>query len=129
MSKAHRKQRRKFDRISRRLKTLIFWDYHCLPCTYCGMLLSFDRVTLDHKISIHDGGSNDISNVVVACKICNNDRQSQPLLQWEPTAIYTTYKFIFRGLLKMSRLVGFKNEDYALCEPPSGRLLRKRNVL
>jgi hypothetical protein len=118
------KQRRRFDRISKRLKTLLFWDYHCLPCTYCGMLLSFQYATLDHKISIYDGGSNDINNIVIACKICNDDRKSQPLEQWQPTAIHTTYKFMLRGLLKMSRLVEFKNEEPALREPPPGRLLR-----
>lgn len=37
-------------------------------CTYCG---STDRIEADHRIPLCRGGSNDISNILPACRSCN----------------------------------------------------------
>lgn len=46
-------------------------------CTYCNCQMFLDRnindkaITLDHKISLKNGGRNEKSNLVVCCKQCN----------------------------------------------------------
>ena len=53
----------------------IFW-----ACVWCG-----DRKhprTLDHLVQRKDGGSNDASNLVLACYGCNSRRKSLTVRQW-----------------------------------------------
>jgi 5-methylcytosine-specific restriction endonuclease McrA len=44
-------------------------------CAYCGLALGtglpYSRPTLDHVIPVSRGGSNALTNMVLACKPCN----------------------------------------------------------
>jgi len=40
-------------------------------CAYCGVLLTKSNRSLDHKIPLVRGGTNDIENLVPACRPCN----------------------------------------------------------
>lgn len=61
-------------------------------CVYCGRthlhVADFETchaetvATLDHVVPRAAGGSNDPSNLVVACLSCNSSRQDTPLAQW-----------------------------------------------
>lgn len=44
---------------------------HNFGCFYCGTRLIPRNRTLDHKIPLSRGGTNTISNVVPACRLCN----------------------------------------------------------
>lgn len=46
-------------------------EAHGGRCHYCGVLLTRYTRTRDHVIALANGGSNDISNIVPACKSCN----------------------------------------------------------
>ncbi|MEY8688397.1 MAG: HNH endonuclease [Leptothrix sp. (in: b-proteobacteria)] len=46
------------------------------PCHYCHKLLQRHEATLDHVTPWSEGGSNDSSNLVLACNPCNQRRGS-----------------------------------------------------
>ena len=52
------------------------WNYEC---AYCG---NKENLTLDHIIPRSRGGSNNISNVVCACKDCNESKGQQFWSSW-----------------------------------------------
>lgn len=41
-------------------------------CKYCEYVYPLDQLTLDHVVPRAAGGSNDESNLVIACRACNN---------------------------------------------------------
>jgi len=54
-------------------------------CVYCCRDLHGAHptdITLDHVIPAADGGSNDPSNMVMACRSCNCSRQDKPLAKF-----------------------------------------------
>ena len=50
-------------------------------CLYCGCDLS-DGYHVDHVIPISRGGSNDISNLALACRTCNCSKNNRPPNEW-----------------------------------------------
>ena len=47
-------------------------------CVYCGVKAD----TIDHVVALARGGTDDMSNLVPACKSCNSSKQAKPLQQW-----------------------------------------------
>ena len=43
-------------------------------CYYCGQALNEKTVTEDHKTPLSRGGSNEIDNIVIACRPCNSSK-------------------------------------------------------
>lgn len=43
-------------------------------CIYCDTKLDYENATADHIIPISKGGNNTQINLVVCCKLCNNER-------------------------------------------------------
>jgi len=52
------------------------WNHQC---AYCG---SEENLTLDHIIPRSNGGSDRLTNVLCACKKCNNDKGHQFWSEW-----------------------------------------------
>lgn len=50
-------------------------------CVYCGSRAQ--PLHCDHTIPVSRGGSNDLSNLVTACKACNLSKGSKLLEEWE----------------------------------------------
>ena len=48
-------------------------------CRYCG---SVDDLTIDHVTPLARGGSNDLANLVVACRSCNSSKGARALEEW-----------------------------------------------
>jgi len=45
--------------------------HHERKCAYCGVARTWKNVSRDHKIPLSRGGTNDIRNIVPACRSCN----------------------------------------------------------
>ena len=45
-------------------------------CQYCKQMFSYKDLTLDHVIPKSKGGKTEWSNIVSACRKCNNDKES-----------------------------------------------------
>lgn len=43
-------------------------------CSYCNIPLTYKTATIDHIISIHEGGTDKESNLCIACQQCNRDK-------------------------------------------------------
>lgn len=48
--------------------------YLC-PCHYCGNLFGLKHLTFDHVTRKRDGGRFTLSNLVLACELCNLARE------------------------------------------------------
>ena len=49
-------------------------------CAYCG--LKTKELTIDHVIARSQQGTNDLNNLLPACKKCNESKGSKSLLSW-----------------------------------------------
>ena len=63
--------------VSRRLRDLVI-ARDGLKCCYCGKQLEPKDATVDHVIAVHNGGSDDLANLVMACRSCNSRKGSKP---------------------------------------------------
>ena len=45
-------------------------------CGYCGSVIDSDKCTVDHLVPKIRGGSNQVENLVLACKSCNTSKGS-----------------------------------------------------
>jgi 5-methylcytosine-specific restriction endonuclease McrA len=68
---------------ARRLRKTRWWRRQVERgiCYYCGRRVPASELTMDHKIPLSRGGTSDKSNIVPACKECNNKKKY--LLPWE----------------------------------------------
>ncbi len=51
--------------------------YGTLTCIYCVKTIEFGKDTLDHKMSLFRGGTNEYDNLAVACVHCNCSKKSK----------------------------------------------------
>ena len=47
-----------------------------INCHYCGKKTAKRERHLDHILAVESGGTNDPSNLVVACKVCNTKKST-----------------------------------------------------
>lgn len=52
------------------------FDY---SCAYCG---ATEPLTMEHVLAIHNGGTNEVCNVVPACRRCNSSNGTKDLSDW-----------------------------------------------
>lgn len=68
-------------------------------CRYCGLRMSLDAATIDHKVPRSAGGQDHESNCTLACRSCNRTKGSRDA---EAFRAVTRWKQA-RGLLKGAR--------------------------
>jgi 5-methylcytosine-specific restriction endonuclease McrA len=59
------------------LCVLVNWE-----CSYCRCALTLSTVTEDHVIPLTRGGSDDITNILPACKSCNSSKGNKLVEEW-----------------------------------------------
>ncbi|GAB6183092.1 HNH endonuclease [Thermodesulfovibrio hydrogeniphilus] len=52
-------------------------------CYYCGKSVPPDELTMDHIVPLIRGGKSSKSNIVPACKECNNKKKYLLPIEWE----------------------------------------------
>lgn len=80
----HKPAKRKKGYYYRNCKRKLFRGYERVPCLWCKKPVSFWDATVDHIQSLSRGGSNNISNLVISCEKCNQERNEieQYLRDW-----------------------------------------------
>jgi 5-methylcytosine-specific restriction endonuclease McrA len=48
-------------------------------CAYCGKLDEVSDLQIDHVVPVALGGTNDIANLVAACRLCNQGKGAMSL--------------------------------------------------
>lgn len=54
---------------------LTLWN--CNECYYCGKVVVNREKTIDHKIPITRGGTNNLTNIVICCQSCNSKKSNK----------------------------------------------------
>lgn len=65
------------------IRTAVF-ERDAFTCQYCGQ--RGGKLECDHVVPISRGGSNDIKNLVTACRDCNRDKRDKTPQEWMPHA-------------------------------------------
>jgi len=70
---------------ARELRKSRWWQQKTAPgrCYYCGRKVTFKELSMDHLVPLARGGRSTKSNLVPACKDCNNRKKSMMPLEWE----------------------------------------------
>ena len=75
MSRKQRTSSRKKQlRINRKIKIKLYRDIFIHPCIYCKYVFTYSQLTIEHLIPLSDGGSNEPSNIALACAACNHSK-------------------------------------------------------
>jgi len=72
-------------RKARELRASQWWKRRLAKgvCHYCGQSAPPKALTMDHIVPIARGGRSTKSNVVPACKACNNAKKQLLPMEWE----------------------------------------------
>jgi HNH endonuclease len=55
-------------------------------CRYCLKRFKADVLTIDHVVPLARGGSNDLTNLVLACEPCNKAKSDKSPTEWKEAA-------------------------------------------
>ena len=70
------------ERVRRRSVEELLIERDGTSCFFCGAsFIDEIKPTLEHLLSISDGGSNHMSNLVLACELCNFHAGSLPIVE------------------------------------------------
>ena len=72
-------------KIARDLRQSTWWKRKCAAgtCYYCNTKFSVSMLTMDHVVPVIRGGKSVKSNIVTACKTCNNKKKHLLPIEWE----------------------------------------------
>lgn len=72
-------------RAARALRESSWWKRKCSRgrCYYCDAQIPPKELTMDHLVPIIRGGKSVKSNIVTACKECNNKKKYLLPIEWE----------------------------------------------
>ena len=136
-------ERRKF---SKQEREEIYEKMHG-RCAYCGSALDINDMQVDHIVPLHRGGTNDMNNLMPACRGCNHYKSTLTIEQFRamvadiPDRLFAhgsaAYKMAIRtGLIKVNKPIknNFRfyyervdeimdriNSEYSAQNPPQER--------
>ena len=83
------------------------WIRDSRKCAYCGSYLPFENSTLDHVIPTCKGGNDKWTNLVIACKKCNNKKGRRYLHDSGMFLKFSPRKPTWMELLAKNNIFGF----------------------
>src|ERR1019366_976185 len=91
MTTSARRKRRRIrghqSRTNKRRKTRLIDGRKEINCYYCEMMFEAESLTIEHLVPRSFGGSNDLTNLVLACRTCNLEKgvesQKRKKLYWK----------------------------------------------
>lgn len=72
--RTRRKGRKKQANVNKQLKRRLFGHLSIAPCCYCQLVFFVDKLTVEHLKPLTLGGTNEDSNIALACAPCNQQR-------------------------------------------------------
>jgi 5-methylcytosine-specific restriction endonuclease McrA len=72
--RSRKKKRRKQKKINNRLKARLFGHLAIAPCYYCRRVFTYHDLTIEHITPLCLGGTNEPSNITLACAPYNHER-------------------------------------------------------
>ena len=69
-----RKSRKLQLKINNKIKKTYYKYIMMAPCYYCKYVFLINNLTIEHLVPRSIGGSNDISNITLACAPCNRQK-------------------------------------------------------
>ena len=89
MDIARRSKEKKGGKLTIKTIRLVYEDnikkYGTLTCEYCKNPIEFGKDTLEHKMPLSRGGTNNYENLCIVCRHCNSSKQSKTVeefMQW-----------------------------------------------
>jgi 5-methylcytosine-specific restriction endonuclease McrA len=79
--KERKRKRFKQKKINTKLKKKLFGHLFMAPCIYCRRAFLLSTLTVEHITPLCLGGTNDPSNIALACFPCNNDKGREAWFQ------------------------------------------------
>lgn len=52
-------------------------------CAYCGKMIEYDDMTIDHINPLSKGGNNDLANTIPSCQLCNNQKADRSIEEFQ----------------------------------------------
>lgn len=71
-------------------------------CFYCKKTLKYRQITLDHFFPKSKGGSEDVFNLVLACKFCNRLKGNRIPINYEEIIINMFKRAYIDGMIKVA---------------------------
>lgn len=65
-------------------------------CAYCGCELEYKDMQVDHVVAVSRGGSNEIDNLLPACRQCNYDKHKKTIEGFRTRISKELYKSLER---------------------------------
>ncbi len=86
---------------TRRLKRYLY-NRDERQCFYCGKPLSFQQMTIDHVVPISRGGTDDVFNLVLCCRECNDAKGDRPTEGAEDLHVHLFKRAVRDGKIESS---------------------------
>ena len=81
--------------ISKEIRQLVYNKCNG-HCAYCGCELEYKDMQVDHVLAVGRGGSNDIGNLLPACRQCNYDKHKKTIEGFRKRISKELYKSLER---------------------------------
>lgn len=81
--------------ISKEIRQLVYNKCNG-HCAYCGCELEYKDMQVDHVLAVGRGGSNDIDNLLPACRQCNYDKHKKTIEGFRKRISKELYKSLER---------------------------------